>query len=53
MAAAAFGVPDIRPRVLLLGSKHGDPRDVLLTEDAGKMTSFDPPGWGLYMAECS
>jgi hypothetical protein len=30
--------------VLLLGSKHGDPRDVLLTEDAGKMTSFDPPG---------
>ena len=44
VAAAAFGVPDIRPRVLVVASRHGDPRDVLLTEDAGKMTSFEPPG---------
>ena len=44
VAAAAFGVPDIRPRVLIVASRHGDPRDVLLTEDAGKMTSFEPPG---------
>ncbi len=45
VAAAAFGVPDIRPRVLLVGSKHGDPRDVLLAEDAGANgAAFEPPG---------
>ena len=45
IAAAAFGVPDVKPRVVLLASKHGDPRDVLLTEDAGKSANFlEPPG---------
>ena len=42
VAAAAFGIPDIRPRLILVGSRHGDPRDVLLTEDAGPLR-MDPP----------
>ena len=29
---------------VLVGSKHGDPRDVLLTEDAGAIAPFDAPG---------
>ena len=44
VAPAAFGVPDVKPRVVLVGSKHGDPRDVLLTEDAGQIAPFDAPG---------
>jgi len=44
VAPAAFGVPDVKPRVVLVGSKHGDPRDVLLTEDAGAIAPFDAPG---------
>ena len=35
IAAASFGVPDLKPRVFLLGSRHGDPTDVLFTDDAG------------------
>ena len=44
VAPVAFGVPDVKPRVVLVGSKHGDPRDVLLTEDAGAIAPFDAPG---------
>lgn len=32
----AFGLPQRRERVFLLASKVGDPRDVLLTDDAGE-----------------
>ena len=35
IAAAAFGVPDLKPRVFLVGSRHGDPRALLFAEDAG------------------
>ena len=35
IAAASFGVPDLKPRVFLLGSRHGDPRALLFAEDAG------------------
>ena len=44
VAAAAFGVPDVAARVLLVASRCGDPRDVLLTEDAGalKVDARDP-----------
>jgi len=35
IAAASFGVPDLKPRVFLLGSRHGDPTDVLFADDAG------------------
>ena len=34
VAAAAFGVPDVSARVIIVASRIGDPRDVLLTEDA-------------------
>lgn len=37
VASAAFGVPDVSARVLLVASRVGDPRDVLLTEDAGSL----------------
>lgn len=37
VAAAAFGVPDVSARVILVASRCGDPRDVLLTEDAGTL----------------
>ena len=35
VAAASFGVPDLKPRVFLVGSRHGDPRAALFAEDAG------------------
>jgi hypothetical protein len=35
VAAASFGVPDLKPRVFLVGSRHGDPRALLFAEDAG------------------
>lgn len=37
VAAAAFGVPDVAARVVVVASRVGDPRDVLLTEDAGPL----------------
>jgi len=32
IAAAAFGVPDLKPRVFLVGSRHGDPRALLFAK---------------------
>jgi hypothetical protein len=36
VASACFGIPDVAARVILVASRHADPRDVLFTEDAGE-----------------
>lgn len=49
----AFGVPQRRERVYLLASKAGDPRDHLLSEDAGEPNQPSPEGraFGFYWTE--
>lgn len=52
----AFGVPQRRQRVFLLASLEGDPRDVLLSEDAGPEAEPAKDGWrkaacGFYWTE--
>ena len=37
VCSAAFGAPDVGARVLTCASRCGDPRDILLTEDAGSL----------------
>jgi DNA (cytosine-5)-methyltransferase 1 len=50
------GLPQRRERVYLLASKAGDPRDVLLVDDAGEPERPDPESWrevacGFYWTE--
>ncbi|MFF0815259.1 DNA cytosine methyltransferase [Rhodococcus sp. NPDC003318] len=40
--ARAFGLPQRRQRVLMLASRTEDPREVLLTDDAGPAEEADP-----------
>lgn len=49
----AFGVPQRRERVFLLASRAGDPRDYLLTDDAGVPDEPSPDGraFGFYWTE--
>lgn len=49
----AFGVPQRRERVFLLASKAGDPRDYLLSDDAGLPVEPSPDGlaFGFYWTE--
>lgn len=49
----AFGVPQRRQRVFLLASHAGDPRDVLLSDDAGEPESMSAEGraCGFYWTE--
>lgn len=50
----AFGLPQRRLRVFLLASRDEDPRDVLLTDDAGPLereTSPNPVACGFYWTE--
>jgi DNA (cytosine-5)-methyltransferase 1 len=50
----AFGLPQRRERIFILASKDGDPRDVLLSKDAGPPASVDPPpgtAFGFYWTE--
>jgi DNA (cytosine-5)-methyltransferase 1 len=51
--ARAFGLPQRRQRVLLLASRDHDPRDVLLSEDAGEPPAEDRDGvaCGFYWTE--
>lgn len=51
--ARAFGLPQRRQRVLLLASRDEDPRDILLSEDAGDPPPEDPNGvaCGFYWTE--
>ena len=37
VCSATFGTPDVSARVLVCASRCGDPRDILLTEDAGSL----------------
>jgi DNA (cytosine-5)-methyltransferase 1 len=43
----AFGLPQRRQRVLILASRSGDPRDVLLSDDAN-----NPPAYGTKDVAC-
>ncbi|MGH7857287.1 MAG: DNA cytosine methyltransferase [Candidatus Binatia bacterium] len=50
------GLPQRRERVYLVASRVGDPRDVLLVDDAGEPTRPDPESWrevacGFYWTE--
>ena len=52
----AFGVPQRRERVYLLASKEGDPRDVLLVDEAGAPETGNNDDWrdvacGFYWTE--
>lgn len=49
----AFGVPQRRQRVFLLASRAGDPRDYLLTDDAGPIAepTYDGRAFGFYWTE--
>lgn len=50
----AFGVPQRRQRIFILGSLAGDPRDVLLADDAGELAgagSFPGVACGFYWTE--
>ena len=49
----AFGVPQRRERVFLLASRVGDPRDYLLTDDAGvpEEPPLDGRAFGFYWTE--
>lgn len=49
----AFGVPQRRQRVFLLASRVGDPRDYLLTDDAGPPAPepFEGSAFGFYWTE--
>lgn len=49
----AFGVPQRRERVFLLASRVGDPRDYLLTDDAGEQPEPGPEdkAFGFYWTE--
>jgi DNA (cytosine-5)-methyltransferase 1 len=49
----AFGLPQRRERVFFLASLDGDPRDVLLSQDAGPPEPQDPTGLacGFYWTE--
>jgi DNA (cytosine-5)-methyltransferase 1 len=51
--ARAFGLPQRRQRVLLLASRESDPREILLTEDAGEPAPDKPEGvaCGFYWTE--
>lgn len=44
--ALSFGLPQRRRRVLLVASRTEDPREVLLSEDAGEPRVAAPPGAG-------
>lgn len=45
----AFGLPQRRQRVFIIASKDGDPRDVLLADDAG-IFEPEPKGWNREVA---
>lgn len=49
----AFGVPQRRERVFLLATRDGDPRDYLLSDDAGLPVEPSPEGraFGFYWTE--
>jgi DNA (cytosine-5)-methyltransferase 1 len=51
--ARAFGLPQRRQRVLLLASRNEDPREILLTEDAGEPEPEEADGvaCGFYWTE--
>lgn len=53
MDSRAFGVPQRRERVYLIASREGDPRDVLLSRDAGAPSARAPEGvaCGFYWTE--
>ena len=51
--AHAFGLPQRRKRMIILASRSGDPRSVLLSEDAGPVASHRRADWwcGFYWTE--